>query len=443
MKRIISLLFGVVLFACQPSGPAVLKGKVDMGEQSKIQLFVRGAKTDTIQINGENGEFSHVFELDSPQMVRLSGIVGEGNQRFPIEQVLYLEPGENYHLHMILQERKVAMTIEEKGIENKALIDYNAQYVSKIRELWASNPSVETFQDSLFQIYSEGMELISNRILTQVVKKYLEIKAYLSYYNDYEGFVYQFARKQQQIPVLKQIQLPACFEVLDHPMALGFYNLCRCIYQQLAEKTKEPEEQMRLLQEWFKTPEIHRAMKLYICQLFVERTPYCEENYERLKKLSADLPSQEELLKAYQNKRFAILGAPYPDVVFEDPAGIQHRLSEFKGKYVYIDLWASWCGPCCAEVPFLQKLEKELKNPNVVFVSISLDAKRDAWLKKLEQLNMHGNQWHSANGDIAKMLNVKGIPHFLLYDKEGNLMQYKAARPSSGEPLKKMLSGLK
>ena len=70
------------------------------------------------------------------------------------------------------------MTIEEKGIENKALIDYNAQYVSKIRELWASNPSVETFQDSLFQIYSEGMELISNRILTQVVKKYLEIKAY-------------------------------------------------------------------------------------------------------------------------------------------------------------------------------------------------------------------------------------------------------------------------
>ena len=89
------------------------------------------------------------------------------------------------------------------------------------------------------------------------------------------------------------------------------------------------------------------------------------------------------------------------------------------------------------------QLEKELKNSNVVFVSISLDSNRDAWLKKMEQLDMHGNQWHSADGEFAKMLNVKGIPHFVLYDKDGNLMQYKAARPSSGERLKKMLSGLK
>lgn len=54
--------------------------------------------------------------------------------------------------------------------------------------------------------------------------------------------------------------------------------------------------------------------------------------------------------------------------MLEDVDGKMHKLTDFLGKYLYIDLWASWCGPCCQEVPYLQKLEKQLNNPMVEFI---------------------------------------------------------------------------
>ena len=114
-----------------------------------------------------------------------------------------------------------------------------------------------------------------------------------------------------------------------------------------------------------------------------------------------------------------------------------------RGKYVYIDLWASWCVPCCREVPHLQKLEKELENKDVVFLSISIDQKVEAWKKKMADLQVHGNQWHDSEGTLGKALNVKGIPFFLIYDKEGKLYMYNAPRPSMGLALKELLEGLK
>jgi thiol-disulfide isomerase/thioredoxin len=116
--------------------------------------------------------------------------------------------------------------------------------------------------------------------------------------------------------------------------------------------------------------------------------------------------------------------------------------ASFRGKYVYIDMWASWCGPCTKEVPHLKKLEEELKNENVVFLSISIDKKVEPWLNKMNALDMHGNQWISTDNKIAEVLNVKGIPFFLIYDKEGKLYIYNAPRPSSGDTLKLLLENL-
>ena len=106
------------------------------------------------------------------------------------------------------------------------------------------------------------------------------------------------------------------------------------------------------------------------------------------------------------------------------------------------NIWASWCAPCVAEVPHLQKLEKDLNRRDIVFVSISLDTKRENWEKQMEQLHMHGNQWLVRDEAFADMMNVKGIPHFLLYGKDGTLLDYKTARPSSGDLLKSRLEHL-
>ena len=95
------------------------------------------------------------------------------------------------------------------------------------------------------------------------------------------------------------------------------------------------------------------------------------------------------------------------------------------------------------EVPELQKLEAQLKNKNVTFVSVSIDASEDAWKKKLKEKDMHGHQLWNPEGTLGRALNVKGIPFFAIYDPQGKLYMHGAPRPSQGPGLKILLENLK
>ena len=105
-------------------------------------------------------------------------------------------------------------------------------------------------------------------------------------------------------------------------------------------------------------------------------------------------------------------------------------------------MWASWCAPCRKEIPHLKKLEEELQNDNVVFVSISIDKDEAAWKKSIVEHDLHGHQFIDSENKLGSALNVRGIPFFVIYDKEGRLYMHNAPRPSSGTPLKEILEGL-
>ena len=118
--------------------------------------------------------------------------------------------------------------------------------------------------------------------------------------------------------------------------------------------------------------------------------------------------------------------------------GKEVALSDFKGKVVYIDIWATWCGPCKGEIPYMGKLEEEFKdNSNMVFMSVSIDAQKDQqkWKDMVKEKQMKGVQLFAGSraDDIAKPYKVKGIPRFILVGKDGNLISSEAPRPSSAE----------
>ena len=83
-----------------------------------------------------------------------------------------------------------------------------------------------------------------------------------------------------------------------------------------------------------------------------------------------------------------------------------------------------------------------MKNKNIKFVSISIDTDLKAWKERMQQLNMEGNQYIIVGQELPNMLNIQSIPHFLIYDRKGNLVQYKAPRPSQGEEVKRRLKGV-
>ena len=136
-------------------------------------------------------------------------------------------------------------------------------------------------------------------------------------------------------------------------------------------------------------------------------------------------------------------GEMAPDAVCFDSTGKTTRLSEHRGKVLYIDTWATWCGPCKREIPELQKLETEFHGKNVEFISISTDQNLSQWEAFIAKQPMTGLQLHqSENFDesISKLYMVNSIPRFIVIDEEGKIVSADAPRPSSGAQVRTMLN---
>jgi len=122
------------------------------------------------------------------------------------------------------------------------------------------------------------------------------------------------------------------------------------------------------------------------------------------------------------------------DFTYPDKDGNNFSLASFKGNLVYVDVWATWCGPCKAEIPSLQKLEEEYHGKNITFLSVSVDTDKDAWLKMIAEKQMGGVQlWADGMSKITKSYAIFGIPRFLLFSAGGNVISTNAPRPSSDE----------
>ena len=141
------------------------------------------------------------------------------------------------------------------------------------------------------------------------------------------------------------------------------------------------------------------------------------------------------------NKKIA-KGRPSPKFEnYIDIKGGKKSLDSFKGKYVYIDVWATWCGPCIREIPALDKLEKEYHSKNIAFVSISTDESRRSggsweaaekkWSNFVKDRNMSGIQlWSGKDTRFQQEYQINGIPRFILIDPQGNIVDANAPRPS-------------
>ncbi len=131
---------------------------------------------------------------------------------------------------------------------------------------------------------------------------------------------------------------------------------------------------------------------------------------------------------------------------YKNADGSFSSLEDFQGSFVYIDVWATWCGPCIAEIPALEKLQKNYTNKNLTFLSISIDQEKDfdKWLAMIADKDLGGNQVFADNAwesEFIKAYLINSIPRFILVDKESNIVSADAPRPSD-PAIRKMLEKL-
>lgn len=155
---------------------------------------------------------------------------------------------------------------------------------------------------------------------------------------------------------------------------------------------------------------------------------------------NADIPLKyKNMVDNWENSK-THKGSKAPDVTLTDKDGNKVQLSSLKGKFTYIDIWATWCGPCKKEIPYMEKLVEHFKdNDKVQFISISIDENVKAWK---EMIDRDKPQWpqYVINGNtyaqFAKDWAIAGIPRFIMIDKDGNIFSPDATRPSNEETVK-------
>ncbi|MAO46890.1 MAG: hypothetical protein CL823_07040 [Crocinitomicaceae bacterium] len=152
----------------------------------------------------------------------------------------------------------------------------------------------------------------------------------------------------------------------------------------------------------------------------------------------------------FRQKRTSMLALPKPgedafEISYPDKDSTIVNLSDFVGNVVYVDVWATWCGPCRIEIPHLVELENEYEEKDVTFIGVSLDVLEDkqTWLDMMEEKNMAGQQLITGGWtcQITNDYAITSIPRFMLFDKEGKVANLDAPRPSSDE-IRPLLDGL-
>jgi thiol-disulfide isomerase/thioredoxin len=117
-------------------------------------------------------------------------------------------------------------------------------------------------------------------------------------------------------------------------------------------------------------------------------------------------------------------------------------LSANKGKVIYIDCWATWCGPCLHEMPFSKKLEDELKGKNIAFVYLCMDSDEKQWKSSIGYFKLGGQHYlidKQQMSEINSIYNLSGVPNYILYDKKGLLIESNThLRPGNNETKRKI-----
>ena len=151
--------------------------------------------------------------------------------------------------------------------------------------------------------------------------------------------------------------------------------------------------------------------------------------------ISKQLEILTDEIESKRERKLSIINKPqngelYIDFTYENTTGEDISLSSFKGSLVYVDVWATWCGPCKAEIPYLKSLEQDYHEQNIVFLSVSVDTNKDEWLKMVKDEELGGIQlWADGWSKITKDYAIFGIPRFMLFSEDGKVISNDAPRP--------------
>ncbi|MEO8515150.1 MAG: TlpA disulfide reductase family protein [Flavobacterium sp.] len=436
----------IVLFASftTPKETVTLSGKITNTDDGKIKI--KGDSFEKEIALKADGTFSETFQIDYQGAYSLS----TKNNRLG----LYLGRGTKVVIATDDKNFSPALTFTGKGsAENKYIFEktkivsaitnedlYKLEendFLKKIGEMKTSITALYTktkFSDTYFKekekqniAYLEQLQLVN-------------YPSYHEHYAKIEGF-----KPSENFP-----KFDVKFD-LDNESDFLFSNTYKQIVDaKFGEYIETKAGKDADYTAVFALPEIKKIKSTAIRNARIQNVAYevgagnpdAANLYTELMALSTDAKFKADLTTKFNKIKTLIAGSPSPKFNYENFKGGTTSLESLKGKYIYIDVWATWCGPCRREIPSLQKIEEQYQGKNIEFVSLSIDAKKDyeKWRKFVEEKKLGGIQLIAEadwNSQFAKDYAIEGIPRFILIDPNGNIVSADAPRPSDEKLIQK------
>lgn len=392
-----------------------------------MQAGVRNAAPDSLVF--ADGRYTAACGASSG--ARFYNIVSVYNQRQHMVPIVLADGAAVHDLPIVVDGGGARLAAPSD--DDKALGTFYGRYAELAKEFWMEGKKMNDEQLRSFPwVYVQLADSVVGAIRpSEATGEYIRLWAATLVYETMGGMTYASGRSLADVGLDRGAEAAKLLPTVDHPMSQLFYGATSVVLAALTQKRLEG--QFEELDKLVKDEGLRLRARQSLLKQWLSGFDYnknFDAGLERLRNLTAKYGIDKSFLAEFEAKRYAIVGRPFPKVAkLVDINGKEVGFDTFHGKYVYIDVWASWCAPCIKEIPYIKQLEQELAG-RVTFVSISADTNAEAWKRKSNQLDLHGNQLLSSDGQLMRSLNIASIPRFLLYDPSGNLYDIDAPRPS-------------
>jgi thiol-disulfide isomerase/thioredoxin len=454
MKKLVYLLAIVVLASCAMNNSTVtVSGKITNPLADVVTVYVPyTGETDTIATIAEDGSF--IGSMDVP--TAYFGTIQNGKLRLNA----YLKPGATIHIECDGDEVKTGnqegVVITGEGSTATAFLQTLSQIQIPEDMRTLLGMKAETFQSKVEENYKSITDHITNfskenKGYEQFVEK-VDLLEKIKYAEKYDYFTMYHKRlaPQDTAPIPEDFKgksddIPVDNYEYAKELSAYKYFVLRQLQSQIGERIKDAGHKRGTIA--YTNSEFDEIVALNVPQILKDELgnqvvgsyTYSEDSIQSLmKERYAEVIMKQEYIDAFEGlvEKIEKLkpGSVAPTFAYKDAEGNEVKSEELKGKVIYIDVWATWCGPCKAEIPHLKQLEKELHNEPIAFVSVSVDTDRDAWVKMVAEKELGGYQLHAPEAwesSIIKDYAIRGIPRFIMIDKEGRLVNANATRPSN------------
>ena len=366
--------------------------------------------------------------------------------------IIYLRPGDS--LFLSFNSEKLKTSIKFNGIgadENNYLTESSSLQIS------LNNLNSTKYQASL-----------EEEVFLSLADSLYQLK--LKLLNEYPKLGSRFIFYEQSLFRLNQSYMLACYESnkqyfsgnyefkvsdkfpnpyneinLDDERLLVFPLFEKFINRYLREKVIKKVRgsdvldnelvYVKLLDSLIQNKKIKEEIVYRSAEKKLSRTTKLDDVYNSILPLVENEQYALEITELFNRIKKVSKGMPSPNFSLYDMNNNLVTLSDFKGKYLYIDIWGTWCTFCIKAMPAFIELEKKYQNKNIAFIGICIDSKKENWKEMVIEKNLTGHQLYAPtkNTDFFRDYMIYGAPRYILIDKEGKIIDNNAKGPSNSK----------